>query len=80
MKKIGTHNGVFHADDVFACATLSLIFPDSEIVRSRDPKILASCDFRVDVGGKYDPSTNDFDHHQGKILRDNGIPYAAFVS
>lgn len=76
--KIGTHNGVFHADDVFACATLLSVYPDAEVVRSRDPKVLAECDIRFDVGAKYNPATGDFDHHQGKFLRDNGIPYSSF--
>ena len=78
--KIGTHNGKFHADDAFACAALTMLFPDAEIIRTRDLDLLAECDFRVDVGDKYDPSTHDYDHHQegGAGTRGNGIKYSAF--
>jgi len=78
ITRIGTHNGVFHADDAFACAVLTALWPDVWIIRTRNPKDLASCQLRVDVGAKYNPATGDFDHHQGKILRENGIPYSSF--
>lgn len=78
--KIGTHSGTIHADDVFACAALKILFPEAEIVRSRDPAILAACDILVDVGGKHDPSSFAFDHHQegGGGVRENGIEHSAF--
>ncbi|MDF7822551.1 MYG1 family protein [Pontiellaceae bacterium B12227] len=64
MKKIfGTHSGNFHADDVFAVAALSLLHPDYEIRRSRDPEIWAQCDYLVDVGGRYDHAEKVYDHH-----------------
>ncbi len=61
-----THNGVFHADEVFACAllSLSLCSKDITILRTRDQKIIENCNFAVDVGGKYD-GVSRFDHHQG---------------
>ena len=64
--KVGTHNGIFHADDCFAVAALSLLKVSSEfeIVRTRDAEKLAECDFVVDVGGVYDPEKGRFDHHQ----------------
>ncbi len=49
MLKIGTHNGMFHADDLLAVALLKLIYPDAEIVRTRDAKTLDECDIVVDV-------------------------------
>jgi len=66
MLKIGTHNGHFHADEVLACAMLKMLpqYKDSEIVRSRDPKVLEGCDIVVDVGGEYQPEKFRFDHHQ----------------
>lgn len=78
--KIGTHNGLFHADDAFALATLQLAGVVDEVVRTRDAEVLASCDLRVDVGRKYDPAAGDFDHHQegGAGERANGIKYASF--
>ena len=78
--RAATHSGGFHADDVFALAVLRIAHPGLEIVRSRDPEVLAAADFRVDVGGRDDPATGDFDHHQrgGAGERSNGIRYAAF--
>lgn len=79
---IVAHDGTFHTDDVFACATLSLVFKDREveIVRSRDEMIINDADIVVDVGGMYDSAKGRFDHHQkgGAGARDNGIPYASF--
>ena len=64
MKKIfGTHSGAFHADDVFAIAALSMLHPDYEIRRSRDPKVWAQCDFLVDVGDRYSHAEKVYDHH-----------------
>lgn len=37
---------------------------DAEIVRSRDPAVLAECDVVVDVGGEFDPKRHRYDHHQ----------------
>ncbi|NXF27470.1 MYG1 protein, partial [Rhodinocichla rosea] len=37
---------------------------DAEIVRTRDPQLLAACDVVVDVGGEYDPGRHRYDHHQ----------------
>lgn len=34
------------------------------VTRTRDPKILDTCDIVVDVGAVYDPETLLFDHHQ----------------
>lgn len=64
-KKIGTHNGTFHADECLAVYMLRLLpeFKDSQIIRSRDPDVLETCDIIVDVQGKYD-GIKYFDHHQ----------------
>src|SRR4051795_4982893 len=78
--KVATHSGSFHADDVFALATLGLLGDPLEVVRTRDPKVMAACDARIDVGFRSDPATGDFDHHQreGAGARPNGIRYASF--
>ena len=54
--KIGTHDGAFHCDEVFACVMLRMLpeFSKGEIVRTRKPELLAECDVVVDVGGVYD--------------------------
>ena len=79
-KTIVTHNGNFHADDVFSIAALKLIFPSVKLIRTRDSELIAKADIVVDVGGEYDPDANRFDHHQrgGAGERENGIPYSSF--
>lgn len=65
-RSLGTHDGTFHADEVTACALLLLTnqIDRDKIKRTRDPEVLATCDFVCDVGGIYDPSQKLFDHHQ----------------
>lgn len=67
-KKLVTHNGSFHTDDIFAAATLSLylnkIGQKFEITRTRDQKIINGGDYVFDIGGVYDEKLNRFDHHQ----------------
>lgn len=79
-KTIVTHNGNFHADDVFSIAALKSIFPDFNLVRTRDLAVIAQADIVIDVGGEYNPDTGRFDHHQrgGAGARENGIPYSSF--
>lgn len=78
--KVITHSGSFHADDVFAIATLELFFDEPlDVVRTRDDAVIATGDVVVDVGAVYDHSLRRYDHHQnGAPVRENGIPYAAF--
>jgi len=63
---IGTHNGKFHCDETLAYSLLRMLprYSEAEIVRSRDPAVLATCSLVVDVGGEYDPARLRFDHHQ----------------
>ncbi len=76
---IATHNGKFHADDVFGVALLRQLFPDSTTVRTRDPEVLAQADIVLDVGGVFDPQTLRFDHHQlSSGARESGILFSAF--
>jgi len=76
---IVTHNGKFHADDAWAVAVLHILFPDVDIVRTRDPATIEAADFAVDVGGIWDPATGRFDHHQKGFdgARGTGVPYAS---
>jgi uncharacterized UPF0160 family protein len=76
-----THDGTFHADDLFATATLSILNNGNiEIIRTRDSEIIKKGDYVYDVGGEYDTEGDLFDHHQrgGAGKRDNGIPYSSF--
>ncbi len=72
---IGTHNDVFNANQVVACAILCLLhFTRSvKILRTRNFHILSQCDICVDVG------EGAFDHHQAGFhkTRENGIKYAS---
>lgn len=78
--QVATHNGSFHADEVFAIAALGLLPQSLEVVRTRDRDLHAAADLRVDVGFKYEPSAGNFDHHQRDfdLVRDNGVGYASF--
>jgi uncharacterized UPF0160 family protein len=77
---IATHDGSFHADEVFATAALALLGDPIEVLRTRDRHALARADVRVDVGFRHDPATGDYDHHQREfdVVRANGIRYASF--
>src|SRR3989338_4232006 len=77
-KTLVTHNGSFHADDVFAGANLILYLEKTnndfsiqgvlasswEIIRTLDFEIIETGDYVFDVGGVHDEKTNRFDHHQ----------------
>ncbi|KMZ65660.1 hypothetical protein ZOSMA_313G00100 [Zostera marina] len=65
-KRVGTHNGSFHCDEALGCFMIRLTskFKDSQIVRSRDPKVLDTLDAVLDVGGVYNPDTDRYDHYQ----------------
>jgi uncharacterized UPF0160 family protein len=76
---IVTHGGKFHADDAWAVAVLNVLFPDAEIIRTRDPATIEAADFAIDVGGIWDPASGRFDHHQKgfSVARQTGVPYAS---
>ncbi len=76
---IVTHSGKFHADDAWAVAVLNVLFPDSDIQRTRDTAAVDAADFAVDVGGIWDPATGRFDHHQKGFsgARPSTVPYAS---
>jgi uncharacterized UPF0160 family protein len=76
---IVTHSGKFHADDAWAVAVLNVLFPGSEIVRTRDAATIEAADFAIDVGGIWDPAAGRFDHHQKGFsgARASGVPYAS---
>lgn len=65
---IGTHDGSFHCDEALAIGLLHLnpAFDHNNlvVVRTRDPKVLETCDVVVDVGAVYNPSQHRYDHHQ----------------
>lgn len=72
---IGTHGGIFHSDEVVACAILCLLRNERRIwiLRTRDEEMLKMCDICVDVGG------GNFDHHLPGFNKTHktGVPYAS---
>ncbi|VDM07654.1 unnamed protein product [Wuchereria bancrofti] len=66
MPKIGTHDGNFHCDEVFAIFLLKSLpeYNNYEVVRSRDKDVLSLCNIVVDVGGEYNHTAMKYDHHQ----------------
>lgn len=73
MTKIITHSGSFHSDELFAIGLIKLYFdPELEIIRTRDRVILEEATnnpdiWVIDVGGVYNPSLKNFDHHQASF-------------
>lgn len=76
-----THSGGFHADELMSSVVLTRLFPQAEIVRTRDVAWITPKADRIiyDVGGAYDATAQIFDHHQrGAPLREDGQPYSSF--
>lgn len=68
--QVVTHDGIFHADELLACAALSIAYgrDNVSIIRTRDNKVLEIATqnkdtWVIDVGNSYDPSLLNFDHH-----------------
>lgn len=76
---IVTHSGKFHADDAWGVAVLKILFPQAQVVRTRDTALVEAADFAVDVGGVWDADSGRFDHHQKGFAgaRASGVPYAS---
>lgn len=79
-----THSGKFHCDEVFGyvvlCLALGLSNPgeDHELLRTRKAELIEAGDIVFDVGSRFDPVSNRFDHHQiGAPQRADGTPYSA---
>lgn len=65
-KTVVTHNGLFHADEGFGVAFLSLLLGSEEVrvVRTRNPAQIEQAYVALDVGGVYDNEKLRYDHHQ----------------
>ena len=68
--QVVTHDGIFHADELLACAALSIAYgrDNLAIIRTRDSKVLEIATqnkdtWVIDVGNSYDPEMLNFDHH-----------------
>ena len=74
IHRIITHPRIFHADDVFAIATLRILYPDSEVIRETPKTEQPDADeIFVDVGGKYDHQLGLYDHHQNSFKLEHTI-------
>lgn len=86
ISTICTHGGPFHADDVFAAATLiGALDERPQIIRSRAPEVWEQSHVVFDVGGRCEINDRGqmwLDHHQpggaGNREGDPMRPYAAF--
>jgi uncharacterized UPF0160 family protein len=81
---IATHDGVFHADDVFTTAFLQNFYSGKssvKFIRTRNPAEIKNAYFVYDVGGIFNPNMLRFDHHFKECpLRNdkNNTPYSSF--
>jgi uncharacterized UPF0160 family protein len=76
-----THSGGFHADELLSSVILTRLFPQAELVRSRDAAWTTPAPDKIiyDVGREYDAKAQIFDHHQRpNPLREDGQPYSSF--
>jgi len=78
ISKIITHDGIFHADDVMSIALMQeFIRPTLRVERTRN---ISADEFSnpdiwiVDVGGQWNRSLNNYDHHQ-----DSSLPAACML-
>lgn len=76
-----THSGGFHADELLSSVLLTRLFPQAELVRTRDRQWLTPASNKIiyDVGGAYDSEAQIFDHHQRPgPLREDEQPFSSF--
>ena len=66
-KTIITHNGCFHFDEVTAYTILNKLYPNNNLVRTRDQTIIDTGDIVIDVGQVYNHETGRYDHHQSSF-------------
>lgn len=75
--KIITHSGIFHSDELFAIALLKKVYGKHisiERTRTISEKDLENPEIWVlDVGGQYNPTLKNFDHHQDESLSSTNI-------
>ena len=76
-----THSGGFHADELLSSVILTRLFPEAELVRTRDAEWTTPGAGKIiyDVGRVYDAEAGIFDHHQRPVPhRHDGHPYSSF--
>lgn len=81
IRHLVTHSGGFHADELLSSVILTRLYPQADLVRSRDAAWITPAPDRIiyDVGRQFDPAAGIFDHHQlPGPLRADGQPYSSF--
>lgn len=79
FKRVVTHSGLFHADEVFAVALIEYFFKTlCQVTRTRDLSTIVEGQadrdvWVIDVGGKFKPEMNNFDHHQDRGLMASNV-------
>jgi uncharacterized UPF0160 family protein len=76
-----THSGGFHADELLSSVVLTRLFPDAQLLRTRDREWITPSDDKIiyDVGGAFDADAQIFDHHQRPgPLREDDQPFSSF--
>ena len=61
-----THSGGFHADELLSSVILTRLFPQAELIRTRDNDWVTPSSDKIiyDVGRDYNAEAQIFDHHQ----------------
>jgi len=75
-RQIITHDGLFHADEVFAIALIHEILGVCPVERTRkvSAESLANPEIWVlDQYGKHEPELNNYDHHQDKSIESTNV-------
>jgi uncharacterized UPF0160 family protein len=76
-----THSGGFHADELLSSVILTRLFPQAELIRTRDNDWVTPSSDKIiyDVGRHYNVEAQIFDHHQRpNPLREDEQPYSSF--
>ncbi|WP_106745757.1 MYG1 family protein [Yoonia maritima] len=81
ITQLVTHSGGFHADELLSSVVLTRLFPDANLLRTRDRGMITPAADKIiyDVGGSYDAEAQIFDHHQRPgPLREDDQPFSSF--
>lgn len=70
IKKVITHSGYFHADEVMGCYLVRFLkdFKNYVIIRTRNLEIIKYGDIVIDVGDTFDTEKLRYDHHQKSFV------------
>lgn len=81
--KIITHDGTFHADEVFAIALLHQVYGECPVERRRNilqDEFENSKIWILDVGMKWEPKNHNFDHHHDALLHSTNMLVISYLN